>query len=77
MNAPERINLQTATDWIRWKGGRCPEHPETLVYAWLKGVGATKRPYPAGSLDWGKRLDEGVRLPGSVLGYRLAREDEL
>ena len=74
MSARPLLNSASELDWIVWKGGRCPVHPETIVRAWLKSVGECKHDYPAKNLDWGKRIDEGSRLPGSILGYRIIEE---
>lgn len=74
MTALKPITLETADTWIRWQGGKCPVHPETIVRPWLKAIGEAKYEYPAGKLDWGKRLHEGSRLPGSILGYRIISE---
>ena len=78
MTALKPITLETQEDWVRWKGGKCPVHPDTIVHVWLLGI--TKKAedckaYPARRWDWGKRIhDDGARLPGSVIGYRVVRE---
>lgn len=74
-----KILYHESESWIPWKGGRCPEHPETIVQVWLKDI--TKKVdepklYAAGKLEWGKRLDAGERLPGSIIGYRVIEEFE-
>lgn len=58
--------------WIAWKGGKCPERPETLVRVWLKSIGEARHSYEAGRLNWAARIHEGSRLPGSILGYMPA-----
>jgi hypothetical protein len=71
MSAAPNLFHEDAEGWIRWRGGRCPVHPETIVDAWLKGIGKSKYQYEAQKLEWGARIEDGARLPGSILGYRI------
>lgn len=75
MTAPNLYNPDPG-EWIKWSGGVCPVHPDTIVRPWFKGVGEAKHTYPASKLNWGRRNEEGSRLPGSILGYRIEEKGE-
>lgn len=62
--------------WTRWNGGACPVHPQAIILPWFKAIGQAKHTYRAEQLNWGERIHEGQRLPGSILGFRVIEVPE-